>query len=169
MTATTTVPKTPSPHTKPALAALVPTAIGVLTLIYAFYHSGHIPSSAEVAAVVSGSGLSLGGPTAFVAHYIAWGKKNALPVVQAAAPAAVQAIDDIPGARTALDSFEARVLAAVHTEVAKLPAPLQADVATLEATAKAAVIKYVIPGVLTPEATALAPEPTPAVPAPAAA
>lgn len=48
------------PHKKITVVMIVGVVTGVLTGIEGFFGSGHIPSGAEVAAILGGSGVSLG-------------------------------------------------------------------------------------------------------------
>lgn len=63
---------TPSVHKVPAAAAGAGFVAGILTLVEAYFGSGHLPTGAEVAGLVSGAALSLGSIGAFLAHHAAW-------------------------------------------------------------------------------------------------
>jgi hypothetical protein len=80
-----------SPHTRPAIASAIGLTIGVLTLVQAYFGSGHIPTGAEIAGLLSGAGLSLGSVIAFIVAHVGITKAqiaNPAPVV-AAVPAPV--------------------------------------------------------------------------------
>jgi hypothetical protein len=101
---------TTSPHTKPAVAAVIGVIVGVLTLLEGYFGSGHIPSGAEVASILSGAGITLGSVTAYIVSHLGITRalvavaphqgisgsladvgvlpSPAVPVVPAAAPAA---------------------------------------------------------------------------------
>jgi hypothetical protein len=106
---------TKSVHTQPAVAAGIGTAIGALAMAQAFFGSGHLPSSAEVAALLAGAGITTSSVVAFIYHH--------LKTIEAA-------VGDVPD-----------VEAAVAKAVAALPKTPQIDPAALASQVKALIVK----------------------------
>lgn len=122
--------KTSSPHVRPGIAAAIGVAAGVLTLVQAYFGSGHLPSSAEVASVVGGSGLTAASVLGFIAHHASW-LKTVGPVVAAELPAIEATIGQVPGLQAELEHLKTEMVAAVQTEVSKVVPDV--DVAALTA------------------------------------
>lgn len=74
-----------SPHARPALASAVGVAVGVLTLLETYFGTGHLPTGAEIASVLAGSGVTLGSVIAFVGHHLG-ALKLAKPTVTTVIP-----------------------------------------------------------------------------------
>ena len=142
MTATLT-PATPavtvsSVHKPPAVAAIIGGIVGVLTMVQAFFTSGHLPSSAEVASILAGAGLALGSVGAYIGHHLGW-LKAVGPAIAAAEPGLAAVAGQVPG----LDARLATVEHAVQAQVDKVAPAV--DVAALAEQVKHLILGQAIP------------------------
>lgn len=88
-------PSTPtSIHTRPLVASVLGLVAGILVMVQAYFGSGHIPTGAEIAGLISGSGLSLGSVLGFIAAHVGVTKAqiaNPTPVPVPSAPVTLPA------------------------------------------------------------------------------
>lgn len=64
-----TGPTTPNP-TKPVLITIIGVVVGILSMAQSYFGSGHIPSAAEVAGLLSGAGVTVGSVIGFLVHHL---------------------------------------------------------------------------------------------------
>jgi hypothetical protein len=109
---------TASPHTKPTVATVVGAVVGVLSLVQGYFTSGHLPSSAEVASIAGGLGLTGVSVLGFIYHYTTW-MKTVGPVVASELPVAQAAVAAIPGLDQRIATLEGSLVKTVQDEVSK--------------------------------------------------
>lgn len=116
-------PALASPHTKPALATGAGGIVGTLTVLWGFFHTGHLPSSVEIAAILGGLGLNGVAISGFIAHLRGWFKTIA-PAYSDVLPIITKLEADVPGLggriaglEAEAGSIEAKINASVEAAV----------------------------------------------------
>jgi hypothetical protein len=142
----TTASLTASPHAKPAAATIVGAVVGVLTLLEGFFGSGHMPSGAEIASILAGSGITLGSVGAFIGSHLGITKAqmahDAALVAEEwtkAEPLLATVEQAVPALQAHMASLETAIDDKVKAAVAALPAVVQPDAAALASEVEARV------------------------------
>lgn len=134
-----------NPHITLAVTGV---AVGFLTLLQTYFHTGSIPTSAQVAGVLSGAGISAASIFAGILAHLGITKAQvtgADTAVVAAIPKVEQVLTSVPGLSARIDGFEQAVDAKVAAGLAALPKPLAADLDQLAELVRQKIVAAAVP------------------------
>lgn len=55
---------------KPVIVTIIGLTAGILSMVYAYFHTGHIPSGAEISGLLGGAGITLTSVVGFLVHHL---------------------------------------------------------------------------------------------------